>query len=191
MLTGNELINALGELPVLPESGVAYRLIHAKYAGSALSSIGSLKFGGRYNPPQAFEALYLASHPVTALAEVNAVVQTASGLSGVKGPPRILLSIDYRLSAILDLNNLDIQNALETSLPELIAPWRPINAQGIIAPTQMLGSAAYERRSIEALKVPSARDSSTVNLVVFADRLLGNSSLRVYDDSGIIDAQIP
>jgi RES domain-containing protein len=191
MLTGNELINTLVTLPVLSESGVAYRLIHAKYAGSALSSIGSLKFGGRYNPPQTFEALYLASNSVTALFEVNAVVQTASGLLGVKGPPRILLSIDYRLNAILDINNLDVQIALETSLPELIAPWRPINAQGIVAPTQMLGAAVYGLQSIEALKVPSARDPSTYNLVVFADRLVRNRSLRVYDDSGIIDAQLP
>lgn len=45
--------------------------------------------------------------------------------------------------------------------------------------------------SIEALKVPSARDESYHNLVVFADRLSTNSSLRVYDDSGIIDAQLP
>lgn len=160
MLTDNELINALASLPVLPKSGVAYRLIHAKYAGSTLSSIGSLKFGGRYNPPQTFEALYLASNPVTALVEVNAVVQTASGLLGVKGPPRILLSVDYRLNAILDLNDLNIQSALATSLPELIAPWRPINAQGQIAPPQMLGAAVYGLQSIEALKVPSARDQA-------------------------------
>lgn len=191
MLTGNELINTLVTLPVLSEEGVAYRLIHAKYAASALSSIGSVKFGGRYNPPQTFEALYLASNPVTALQEVNALVQTTNGLFGVKGPPRILLSIDYRLNAILDINNLDIQIALEISLPELIEPWRPINAQGIVALTQKLGATVYSIQSIEALKVPSARDPSTYNLVVFPDTLAANSSLRVYDDSGIIDAQLP
>lgn len=158
MLTGDELINTLVTLPVSSEEGVAYRLIHARYAGNALSSIGSLKFGGRYNPPQTFKALYLASNPVTDLQEVNALVQTASGLLGVKGPPRILLSVDYKLNAILDINNLDIQSALETSLPEIIEPWRPINAQGIVAPTQRLGAAVYGLQSIEALKVPSARD---------------------------------
>jgi len=52
----SELINTLASLRVVPESGVAYRLIHAKYSGTALSSIGSLKFGGRYNLPQTFEA---------------------------------------------------------------------------------------------------------------------------------------
>lgn len=64
MLTGIKLSDALASLLVQSESGVAYRIIHAKYAGSALSSIGSLKIGGRYNPLQTFEALYLASNPI-------------------------------------------------------------------------------------------------------------------------------
>jgi RES domain-containing protein len=191
MLTGDELSAALAGLPVLSESGVAYRIVHAKYAASTLSSIGSLKFGGRYNPPQAFEALYLASNPVTALQEVNAVVQTEDGLLGVKGPPRILLSVDYQLQAILDICHPENQSVLETNLSELIAPWRPLNAKGQMAPTQTLGSAAYNLQSIEALKVPSARDPNTYNLVVFVNRLSDNSSLRVYDDSGIIDARLP
>ena len=191
MLTGDRLSVALASLPVLTESGVAYRIIHAKYAGSALSAIGSLRFGGRYNPPQAFEALYLASNPVTALQEVNAVVQTETGLLGVKGPPRILLSVDYQLQAILDICSSEHQSVLETNLSELIAPWRPLNAEGTVASTQALGTAAYNLQSIEALKVPSARDPNIYNLVVFVNRLRVNSSLRVYDDSGIIDAQLP
>jgi RES domain-containing protein len=191
MLTGSELSEALASLPVQAHSGVAYRIIHAKYAGSALSSIGSLKFGGIYNPPQTFEALYLASNPIVALQEVNAVVQTETELLGVKGPPRILLSVDYQLQTILDICHPDNQSVLETNLSELIAPWRPLNAEGIMAPTQMLGTAAYNLQSIEALKVPSARDPNTYNLVVFFNRLWANSSLRVYDDSGIIDAKLP
>lgn len=191
MLIGSELTQALASLSVQAETEVAYRIIHAKYAGSALSSIGSLKFGGRYNPQQTFEALYLASDPVTALQEVNAVVQTESGLLGVKGPPRILLSVDYKLQAILDICNPNNQSVLETTLDELTAPWRPANAQGQLASTQILGTAVYDLKSIEALKVPSAREPKTYNVVIFVDRLRANSSLRVYDDSGIINAQIP
>lgn len=191
MLTGNELTQALASLPLQEEAGVAYRIIHAKYADSALSSIGSLKFGGRYNPPQAFEALYLASNPVTALQEVNAVIQTEGGLLGVKGPPRILLSVDYNLQAILNICNPNTQSVLGTDLSELIAPWRPVNAQELIAATQMLGTAVYNSQNIEALKVPSARDPNTHNLVILVERLRSDSSLRVYDDSGIINAQIP
>lgn len=191
MLTGSELTQALASLSLQEEAGVAYRIIHAKYADSALSSIGSLKFGGRYNPPQAFEALYLASNPVIALQEVNAVIQTASGLLGVKGPPRILLSVDYKLQAILDICAPDTQSVLEITLGELIAPWRAVNAQGHLALTQVLGTAVYDLQSVEALKAPSARDPNTHNIIVFVDRLRADSALRVYDDSGIINAQIP
>lgn len=191
MLTGEKLSEALANLPVQQETGVVYRLIHAKYAGSALSSIGSLKFGGRYNPPQAFEALYLASSPVTALQEVNAVTQTEGGLLGVKGPPRILLSVDYKLQAILNICNPNTQSVLGTDLLELVAPWRPVNAQELVAATQMLGTAVYNSQNIEALKVPSARDPNTHNLVILVERLRSDSSLRVYDNSGIINAQIP
>lgn len=191
MLTGKKLSEALASLPVQQETGVIYRIIHAKYSGSALSSIGSLKFGGRYNPPQTFEALYLASDPVTALQEVNAIIQTERGLLGVKGPPRILLSVDYGLQAILDICNPNTQSVLETTLSELIFPWRPINAQRQLAPTQIFGTAVYDLQSIEALKVPSARDPNTYNLVILVERLKSDSSLRVYDDSSIINAQIP
>ncbi len=191
MLIGSGLIQALASLSVQEEIGVAYRVIHAKYAGSALSSIGSLKFGGRYNPPQTLELLYLANDPVTALQEVNAVIQTESRLLGVKGPPRILLSVDYRLQAVLDICNPNTQSVLKTTLTELIAPWRPVNAQGQLASTQILGTAVYDFKSIEALKVPSAREPKTHNVVIFVDRLRSNSLLRVYDDSGIINAQIP
>ncbi|WP_255349140.1 hypothetical protein [Kamptonema formosum] len=41
------------------------------------------------------------------------------------------------------------------------------------------------------MKVPSARDPNSYNLVVFPDRLSANSFLRVYDDSGTISAQLP
>lgn len=66
-----------------------------------------------------------------------------------------------------------------------------MNAQGQIAPTQILGETAYNLQNIEALKVPSARDPNTYNLVIFPDRLTNNSLLRVYDDSGTINAQLP
>src|SRR5438874_12955534 len=102
MLTGHELVDAAERLPAAPEEGVAFRLILARYSATALSSIGSMRVGGRYNPPQSFEALYLSFDPVTALREVEALVETADGLRGVKGPPRILLSVDYRLQAVTD-----------------------------------------------------------------------------------------
>src|SRR5918911_1877308 len=109
MLARDALVAAIQHLPTKPLEGVAFRLILGRYAATALSSIGSLRTGGRYNVRGHFEALYLASSPVTALQEVEALVETADGLRGVKGPPRILLSVEYRLQAVVDLTEPMVQ----------------------------------------------------------------------------------
>jgi RES domain-containing protein len=191
MLARDALVAAIQHLPTGPLEGVAFRLILARHAGTALSSIGSLRTGGRYNQRGRFEALYLASSPVTALQEVEALVETAAGLQGVKGPPRILLSVEYHLQWVVDLTDAAVQRAVGTTFDELCAPWRPLNAAGHRAPTQLLGEVVRDAGTIEGLSAPSARDPSTANLVVFPDRLRADSSLRVFDDSGLIDAHLP
>src|SRR5437899_7412281 len=133
MLPRDALVVAVRELPAHRRRGLAFRLILARYAATALSSIGSLRAGGRYNMRGELEALYLASSPVTALREVEALVETAERLRGVKGPPRILPSIEYDLSAVVDLTDSAIQHLLSTSVAELCAPWRALNAAGLPA----------------------------------------------------------
>ena len=191
MLPRDPLVVAVQNLPRPPRQGLAFRFILARYAAAALSSIGSLRAGGRYNMRGEFEALYLASSPVTALREVEVLVETADGLRDVKGPPRILLSIEYDLQAVADLTDSAIQDRLGTSLPELCAPWRALNAAGLPAATQVLGNVVHDLAVIEALRVPSARDPSIDNLVIFPDRLRSTSMVRVFDDSGLIDARLP
>ncbi|CAN5796649.1 hypothetical protein BH24DEI2_BH24DEI2_03160 [soil metagenome] len=177
--------------PTLPFVGVAYRLIHARYAATALSSIGSLRTGGRYNPRGAFEVLYLADSPVTALQEVEALVRTRAGLFPVKGPPRILLSVEATLFNTLDLTDPETQASLETNLQELTGDWVVAGSGETRAATQRLGEACYHLKLLEALKVPSARNPRAFNLAVFPDRLGADSSLRVFDESGLIDATLP
>ncbi|HEY9861622.1 MAG TPA: RES family NAD+ phosphorylase [Candidatus Obscuribacterales bacterium] len=160
MLTDNQLIAALASMPILSTQGEVCRVIHIRYANTALSSIGSLKTGGRYNQKSAFQALYLADNPVTALLEVEALLKTRTELTYVPKPPLIVLSIYYQLNAILDLTHLNNQRSLATNLQELTGNWLLMNAQSQLAPTQILGEAAYSLQSIEALKVPSARDSN-------------------------------
>lgn len=191
MLPRDALVVAVQGLSTSPREGLAFRLILARYAATALSSIGSLRAGGRYNQRDGFEALYLASSPVTALREVEALVETAEGLRGVKGPPRILLSVDYRLHAVVDLMEPLALQTLGTTIAEICAPWRALNAAGLAAPTQVLGEVVHDQASIEALRVPSARDPSTDNLVILPGRLLAGSIVRVFDDSGLIDAHLP
>lgn len=191
MLSINQLNLAIESLPNISISGFAFRAVHIKYLNTCLSSIGSFKFGGRFNLPSNFEVLYLADHPITSLLEVEALVRTRTELKCFLKPPQLLISIEYRLSAVLDLTDFNNQNTLNTNLQELTGNWRLMNALGQTAPTQSLGETAYNLQTIEALKVPSARDPNTYNLVIFPERLNPNSYLKVYDDSGTINAQIP
>lgn len=191
MLTGNQLNAAIASLPTLSLYGVAFRIIQIQYINTPLSSVGSLRFGGRYNPQAAFEALYLAENSLTALLEVEALFKTKTEYRSILKPPLIILSTQYQINRILDITNLDNQMALGTNLQELTGNWLIMSMSGQIAPTQSLGEAAYNLQTIEALKVPSARDPNSHNLIVFPDRLSTNNFLRVYDDSGTINAQLP
>ncbi len=93
------------------------------------------------------------------------------------------------LSAILDLTRQEAWASLGTSLQDLTGSW--LGSSPGVAPTQHLGQGCYEVGTIEALKVPSAKDPKAFNLAVFPDRLREESYLRVYDDSGLIDARLP
>ena len=190
MLAGQALEDALASLPTTPWTGTAYRLIPVQFAETALSSIGSFRRGGRYNPKGAFEALYLADTPLTALQEVNLIKVTDAAILGVKSSPRLLLSVEVALRAVLDLTTTQVQAALGTNLQELTGSWLAVNAYGQTAPTQALGAAASNSREIEALRVPSAQDPRAANLVIFPDELRKGSRVRVYDDSGLIDATL-
>lgn len=190
MLVGKTLEQILTNSPLTPWTGTAYRLIPAQFAGTALSSIGSFRRGGRYNPKEAFEALYLADTPLTALQEINLIKVTDEAILGVKSSPRLLLSVEVTLSAVLDMTVPQTQEFLNTNMQELTGSWLAMNAAGRLAPTQVLGAAAYGQGTIEALRVPSAQDSQATNLVILPERLQQGSRVRVYDDSGLIDATL-
>lgn len=181
--------NVFKHLPTRSLARTFFRVIHAKYAATALSAVGSYRFGGRYNPAGSFEVLYLAASPVTALEEVEALLRSGTALQGVKGPPRILLSVERRLQAVLGL--YDKLSDLNMTPSDITLPWRNSLRRGETPLTHMLGSLAHTRGDVEALLVPSAKNPEALNLAVFPDRLQQGSSLRVFDDSGMIDARLP
>lgn len=193
MLNGGQLSTTLSSLPVVPAIGIASRTVKLKYSGSALSSIGSLRDGGRYNPRNAFEVLYIADSLMTSLLEAKAMVSVGTQFITIHGPSRAIFSIHYRLSAVLYLTDTSNQKALTTNFQELTGSWIPFSAQGQISPTQQLGAVAYGLTKIEALKVPSAqnRDPHAYNLAVFPERLLPNSYLKVYDESNTLRERLP
>lgn len=191
MLTEPDLTSALITLPLNSKQGEVFRLVHIQFQTTILSTIGSRINGGRYNigeklPEQEFEALYTSDSPITALQELNILINTPLGLTPFKTGPHILLSLEYNLQSILDLTDINNQKSLNTNLQELTGVWLPLNLKGQIAPTQQLAKSAYDLTTIEALKVPSFANVNAYNLVIFPDKLLPNSFIQVYDPSGTI-----
>ena len=190
MAKETKLASVLQTLEPTPLEQTFFRVIHAKYAATALSAVGSFRFGGRYNPAGAFEVLYLADSPVTALEEVEALLRTDSDLRGVKGPPRIVLSVECTLQRVVQLDK-DTLHELNLSFEDVTAPWRESLRRKQTPVTHEIGRISFERGDVEALLAPSAKNPTTSNLAVFPDRLIEGSALRVFDDSGIIDARLP
>ncbi len=186
------LAEIISGLPTISLQGTTYRVIHNKHIASALSTIGSRR-GGRYNPPNIFEALYIADNPANALLEVQALRITDKGLVGVQRQPLIVLSLEYQLSMVLDLCDSNHQAAIGTTLEELTTSWRDLNIQKQISTTQHIGMVVHSMGTIQALKVPSAKIDGAYNLVVFPDRLLLEKTnfISVYDPDNLIIAKLP
>jgi RES domain-containing protein len=185
MLPQNALLSVLEAVTLEHFHGTAYRFIEHRHIETALSAVGSLRRGGRYNVAGAFEALYLSDNPVTALHEIQAVVHTDGRLTGVQGSPRLLLSIECKLDHVLDLAVETFYVKLGTTFQELMSPWLPFVGLTPAAPTQELGLAAYAAGRISALRAPSVRVPGATNLIIFPDRLRASESLAVFDDTGL------
>lgn len=128
-----------------------------------LATTGSLKAGGRFNPPNEFGALYTSFDAKTVAQEV------ARGLT-VRGidPEQIaegawwVYELEVRLKSVLDLTDPAV---LERSgIPAGSLTGIDVNA------TRRIAADAREQ-SYEALLVPSAAVPASKNLVIFFDRV--------------------
>lgn len=149
------------DLPRGPRSLIVFRVVREGL--DPLGTEGSLKAGGRYNPPNQFAALY------TSLAAATAAEEVARGLR-LRGidPEQFpegaywVYELEVKLEAVLDLTDPDvlrrsgIQRALLTGAD--VIPTREIAAQA-----RELG--------YQALLVPSAARPDTKNLVIFLHKL--------------------
>jgi RES domain-containing protein len=188
------LLRALENAPVEPFSGFVYRVIAERHRESPLSTFGSVRSGGRYNPPNTFPVLYCANSQMTALLEVEALFATADGqLQGAPRDPDLLLSLHCELARVLDLTQDNFYKEIGTTRDELVSlsPSRFIvNARGEETPTQSLGAACSFSGSVSALKVPSAANEQGFCLDIFPDSLLVGEQVTILDDSDRIRSRI-
>jgi RES domain-containing protein len=145
--------------------------------------------GARFTPQSGFDSIYLASDPVTALAEVQAIIFLPGGPAPVQTTPWTVLSVDGVVSRVLDLTDPATLAVLETNEQEVSGAWWLARHP----PTQMLGQTAFDSVKIRGIKYRSAKNTGGgVNVVVFPERIshAGTDYLEVYDPHGNLRQRI-
>jgi len=137
-------------------------MVSARYRDALASDQGAYLAGGRYNAPETFGALYLGESPETCRAEL--------ARQGRPARARFVLgAFRVTLSKVCDLTDPAVLRALGVARDDLVRDdWTM---------TQALGALIREA-GFEAALVPSVAGPH-VNLVIFADRLGGESEVRV------------
>lgn len=198
MLTGAPLRTALSRVRLIAVHGPWSRTIgfrHVLRAPPGMKGPPQPLWGGaaalhgaRFTPKGAFDSLYLAGEPVTALLEVQALVTVPGGAVALRTAPWTLVTVDGVVSRVLDLTDPSILKTLATNEQEMTGPWVKLARP----PTQDLGLAAYKSGKIAGIKYPSAKHPGGTNLVVFPDRLVPPSTdyLEVFDPHGNLSQRI-
>jgi RES domain-containing protein len=154
-------------LPSIRVKAIVYRVV--RDGVDPLGTVGSLKAGGRFNPPDEFAALYTSFDPATATKEVARGLKQR-GIDPSQFPPGSwwVYELEVEIEAVLDLTSPDILQRIEVKSETLTG-----------ADIQVPRSIAVEAREkgFGALLVPSAADPESKNLVIFLDKLPGTPNV--------------
>jgi RES domain len=157
---------------------------------------GAARTGARFTPKRSFGTIYLASDPITALLEVEAIFHKATF---IRTPPLTIFGVEGVLDRVLDLTKPEVESDLGTSLAELSGDWRfsqerYFQGLGPMPPCQVLGKLAFESGRFDAIQYRSAKNvGKGIGWAVFSDRLTrrSRSFLQVQDRYGLIGQRLP
>lgn len=146
-----------------------------------------------------FSSLYVSDNPMVAMFEVQALFGSPSTPGGIIPAPAgrawVILTVQLRLSAVVDLTDIAEQMRVDTNVQELTGDWRgyaqrssitPVSLPVGTAPTQGLGDAIFrDPRDIEGLLTVSAKVPYHRNLVAFPAHLRSSSFIQYdWSDAG-------
>ena len=202
MLAEPDLIRALKRIKAQPAHGFYSRFVEFRHLSAAgprpvpgpkpLWGLGGMLYGGRFTPKGAFETVYLAEDPVTAMAEVSGVLYASQvPMPRTAQPPWVLITAEGILLRVLDVTVPEIQTAVGTNPQELTGAWRHIQAMEREAPTQTLGRLCHQSGRFEAIRYPSSKNAAGVCIAVFTSRLRPPSMIKVLDPHGRLAQRLP
>lgn len=163
-----ELVAVVQQRPAITLRAICWR--HIRHGRDPLAGTGARIQGGRWNPPNSFSVLYLATDKATVAAEFRRLA-ARQRLSPESFLPRAMYSYDIELTALLDLTDDAVREAVGLTADDLRGD-DP-------SPCQAVGEAAYAcRRS--GIIAPSATGLGTV-VAAFPDCLTGADTLDAGD----------
>jgi RES domain-containing protein len=168
----DELLSWVASQQLRPLEGSFFRVAGPRHtsAEAVLSGIGAKKAGGRWNPREAFLAVYMSREPETALREANEHYRHYK-LPLSQATPRVVVAVELKLEKVLDLTDAGVVTGLPVRLEDLLAEdWREIMTTGAESASQALGRAAFEA-GLQGLLIPSKPDPTGQNLIVFRENL--------------------
>lgn len=146
-------------------SARVFRIIARIYQHQPLSMEGSITFGGRYNPPYQFGALYFGLTRDICWQEIE-----KKNEGPVKRTRFKLFPVRVSLQKVLDLTDSSVQKALELEKEDLVKPFDYDLTQKIATRARKMG--------YEAVLAPSSVGQGKI-LIVFQDLLLQGSTLKI------------
>lgn len=142
-----------------------YRIIAAAYRDRPLSLEGSVRYGGRYNAPGEFGALYCGLTTETCWTELEHKHEGPLKRSAFR-----VVRVSVRLQRVLDLTERTVQDALG------VAP-EALTRRAEYALTQAIAQSAREA-GFEAILAPSSAGTGVI-LAIFTDRLGEGSRVAI------------
>ncbi len=169
-----------------PWKGAGYRVTTLDYPqpASILSGEGSFRYGGRWNAPGSFRAVYGSTVDAVAVAESRANAEYAR-MPYPLPTPRLLVTIEFDLRDVLDLSEEGAAARLGLDWDELAREdWRQRQATDYESETQAIGRALFDSGA-NALLAPSARVPDGINIVYFPENRWREGEARVCEPEAL------
>lgn len=166
-MTINEPDQKPPSITMVSVQGQFSRLVSATHRERVLSLEGSLQYGGRYNPPGEFGAIYLGESEAVCQAEMERAAHHRGALRSM-----VLARVEVRLHKVADLRDAGTLEALGARSADIL------HATDYSTPRRL--ARLLRAAGAEGLLVPSVTEKG-FNLVIFPENLSPDSGIEVQE----------